>query len=277
MVKNRLFSISSTERNETSGDASGERPIIIFYHIYKAGGTSIIVGLRRQFGEPAVLEVDRHPLYGSEKVYNADFFERIVRLHFDVVAYTAHKVVPNIHLSKTLQVFPIVFVRHPLLRARSVHRFERGEAGFAPRHEFARKYDFGNWILWGLDSDPVSQNFQTCLLSLSDDGTFTNRGSVQSRRGDLTLVYERLDAMPVVGLVEMFRPSLDAINRSGQKLFPGLDIVESRANSTKIVDNWETELSNIERSLPRNLLERFYAANADDVALFERYRARLAR
>ena len=46
-------------------------------------------------------------------------------------------------------------------------------------------------------------------------------------------------------------------------------------NSTKIVEDWRTELDAVEKSLPSSLLDRFYAANADDLAMFERYRLRL--
>jgi hypothetical protein len=257
---------------------AGKPRIIVLYHTYKAGGSTVIHGLKTQYGASGLLEVDKHPNYASEKAYNIAFFERIVSQHPDVVAYTAHRVVPNIHFSKTLDVYPITFVRHPLLRAMSVYRFESIRRDEWPRKEFALKYDFPDWILWCLDSDQVveSRNYQTCLLSLNDAGQVTTHAPEGARRGDLSLVYQRLDAMPTVGVVEMFPESLAAINKAGQALFPGLALPDALVNSTKVVKDWQAELRELKAAMPADVRSRFDAANEDDLALFERYRFRLA-
>jgi hypothetical protein len=257
---------------------AGKPRIIVLYHTYKAGGSTVIHGLKTQYGASGLLEVDKHPNYASEKAYNIAFFERIAPQHPDVVAYTAHRVVPNIHFSTTLDVYPITFVRHPLLRAMSVYRFERIRRDEWPRKEFALKYDFPDWILWCLDSDQLveSRNFQSCLLSLNDAGQLELHPAAGIRRGDLALVYERLDAMPAVGVVELFPESLAAINTAGQALFPGLALPDALVNSTKVVKDWQTELRELEAAMPASVRSRFDAANEDDLALFDRYRFRLA-
>jgi hypothetical protein len=277
---NLLDSYRASTRNEAAqkSDASSasKQRIIVLYHVYKAGGSTVIHGLKTQYGASGVLEVDKHPNYVSEKAYNIAFFERIVPQHPEVVAYTAHRVVPNIHFSETLDVYPITFVRHPLLRAMSVYRFERIRRDEWPRKEFALKYDFSDWILWCLDSDQFieCQNYQTCLLSLSETGQLL-ASPEGVRRGDLSLVYNRLDAMPAVGVVEMFPESLAAINRAGQALFPGLAIPDAVVNSTKTVEDWQREVSAVQGEMSATSRLRFYEANGSDLDLFERYRLRL--
>jgi len=76
-------------------------------------------------------------------------------------------------------------------------------------------------------------------------------------------------------VVEMFDASLAIMNRAGSRYFPDFHIKNAQVNSTKVVDDWRAELETIEKSLPKDVLDRFYEQNADDLALFERYRARL--
>jgi hypothetical protein len=223
------------------------------------------------------LEVDKHPQYAKGKIYNTAFFEALAEIHPETVVYSAHRIVPDIHFSNKIDVYPIALVRHPLLRSSSSYRYARIKRENSPRKETALTHDFAGWIEWCLDSDQRVEglNYQSCVLSLNDQGQFMRDLKSNVRRGNLEFVYQRLDAMPVVGVVEMFDLSLDAINRAGQKLFPGMHIRNDRANSTKIVDDWQAELKALEESLPRPLLNRFYAANSDDLAMFDRYRLRL--
>jgi hypothetical protein len=254
-----------------------KRRIVVHYHLYKAGGSTIIDGLRSFFGHDKVLEVDKDPNYAKEKAYNIEFFEKLVDGHPKTMACTAHRIVPNIHFSTKLDVYPITFVRHPLLRANSVYRFERIRQDEWPRKHIAQRYELAGWIDWCLESNQgiESRNVQSRLFSLNDHGHYMTDLKSVIHRGNLPLVYERLDAMPTVGVVEMFDLSLKIINRTAQKHYPQFFIKSAQVNSTKIVDDWHAELETVEKSLPSSLLDRFYAANSDDLAMFERYRLRL--
>jgi hypothetical protein len=262
---------------DKTDNLTNKRGIVVHYHLYKVGGSTIVEGLSRYFGRENVLEVDKHQDYAKEKAYNVAFFEKLANAQPTTMAYTAHRIVPNIHFSTKLDVYPITFVRHPLLRSNSVYRFELVRKDEWPRKHIARKYDFAGWIDWCLDSNQgiESRNVQSRLFSLNDHGHYMSDLKSDVRRGNLPLVYERLDSMPTVGVVEMFELSLKAINYGGEKYFPNFHIDNAQVNSTKIVDDWRAELAVVEKSLPGTLLDRYYTANADDLALFERYRLRL--
>jgi hypothetical protein len=254
-----------------------KKKIVVHYHIYKAAGSTIIDGLKHQFGPDNVMEVDKHPEYAKVRAYNIAFFEELAETHPSIFAYTAHRVIPNIHWSKTVDVYPITFVRHPLLRAMSVYRFERLREDDWPRKEIARKFDLAGWMNWCFESRQgiECRNVQTQLFSMADVGQFTVRLQSGVYKGDMPALYERLDSMPTVGVVEMFDASLAIMNRLGTRYFPDFHIKNAQVNSTKVVDDWRAEVGDIEKSLPKDVLDRFYEQNADDLALFERYRARL--
>ena len=260
-----------------TADQQAKRKIVVHYHLYKAAGSTIINGLRSYFGQDKVLEVDKEADYAKERAYNIEFFEKLVDSHPETTAYTAHRIVPNIHFSARLDVYPITFVRHPLLRANSVYRFERIRQDEWPRKHIARKYQLDGWIDWCLDSNQgiECRNVQSRLFSLNDHGQDVTDLNSVIHRGNLPLVYERLDAMPTVGIVEMFDLSLKKINHTGQKHYPQFHIKGAQVNSTKIVEDWRAELETVEKSLPNAILDRFYATNSDDLAMFERYRLRL--
>lgn len=251
--------------------------IIVHYHIYKTAGSTILEGMRTIAGKDGFVEIDKHAEFAGEKAYNIAFFERLAISHPELSAFTAHRVVPNIHQSRAVDVFPIAFVRHPLLRANSVYRFELIRRDDWPRKEIARQHDFAGWLDWCLGPEQFIEcrNVQSRLFSLADNGRLPMGPPSALQRGDLALVFERLDSMPVVGVVEHFERSLAAINRAAQPLFPGFEIPNARVNVTKVVDDWQAELAAVEAEIPRTVLDRFYEANADDLAMFERYRARL--
>jgi hypothetical protein len=254
-----------------------KRKIVVHYHIYKTAGSTIIDGLKVYFGSDNVLEVDKHPDYAQEKSYNIAFFEKLADALPMTMAFTAHRIIPNIHFSSKVDVYPIAFVRHPMLRANSVYRFEKLRKDVWPRKDIALKYDFAGWIDWCLDSNSgiEARNVQSRIFALKDHGNYGSELEPDVRHGNLPIVQKRLDAMPTVGVVEMFDLSLDVINRHARSYFNGFHIRNAQVNSTKVVDDWRAELELVEKSLPRALLDRFYSANAEDLALFERYRHRL--
>src|SRR5689334_17170373 len=88
--------------------------IMAHYHLYKAAGTTVTLAMRRHFGGE-FCELDKSAEFRGAAAYNKEFFEHIAQTHPRLIATSAHRVVPNIHTSKSLDVFPITFIRHPLL------------------------------------------------------------------------------------------------------------------------------------------------------------------
>ena len=253
------------------------RRLVAHYHIYKVAGSTIDHGLRACFGADRVIELDRHDAYKGARAYNISIVERAAEENPDLAAVSAHTMVANTHFSTKLDVFPIAFVRHPLLRTMSAWRFERLGGGGLPRTRQAKEKDFGDWIEWCLSDEQLveARNYQSRLLSISDEGAISYEARGGILRADLDLVFSRLDAMPIVGVVEHFDRSIDAINAAGRRVFPEFAIPLAQRNVTKVIEDWQAEVMAAERLLSPRLLIRYWDANEDDLALWTRYRDRL--
>ena len=73
------------------------------------------------------------------------------------------------------------------------------------------------------------------MLSLQDDGTRSFRREGRIIRADLATAIDRLDSMPVVGIVEEYARSVAAINAAAQEVFPEFSVADVQINVTKAV------------------------------------------
>src|SRR5687767_12265527 len=96
-----------------------KRRVIIHYHIFKNAGTSVDRMLQESFGE-AWASWDTENRDGKISPSELEAF-LLDRPH--LAALSSHQIVPPLP-SRELDVFPIVFVRHPIDRAHSAYLFE---------------------------------------------------------------------------------------------------------------------------------------------------------
>lgn len=262
-----------------SEHSSSRRAIIAHYHIYKAGGTTIVKSLGQHFMDRFV-ELDRQPDLVNA-IYNSTLIASLTSRRDGPVAFSAHRMVANIHLSDALDVTPIVFVRHPLLRAVSSWRFSRLRTDPTAWDQNARDRSFSSWIDWCLGPDQVIEcrNYQTRMLSLDEEGQSPLIQEDGVIRGDVATAINRLDAMPegTIGVVEEYSSSIKALNSVVRSKFPNLEFTDRAENSTRQADRWEVELATVEASLPKKILSGFYKANLDDLSIWERCRAMLLK
>ena len=263
----------------SNGHTAGRRTVIVHYHIYKAGGTTIVKSLDQHFTNRFV-ELDRRADL-QNAIYNSTLVETLADRIDGPVAFSAHRMVANIHLSDALDVIPIVFVRHPLLRAVSSWRFSRLRTDPTAWDQNARDRDLSSWIDWCLGPDQVIEcrNYQTRILSLDDEGRSPLIQEDGVIRGDFATAMNRLETMPegTVGIVEQYSTSIEAMNSVVRKKFPGLEFSNHALNSTRQANDWLAELADIENSIPSDTLSRFYRANLDDLSLWERCRLMLLK
>lgn len=97
-----------------------KRAVICHYHIYKNSGTSFSKLMEANFGERHV-NFDG-PIAGFQ--INQDQLAEIVETHPEVVSISSHQIYLPAPSTLNIRFIPVVFLRHPLMRIRSIFLFE---------------------------------------------------------------------------------------------------------------------------------------------------------
>lgn len=243
------------------------RSVVVHYHLFKNAGTSVDDALKEAFGGSwANVEADKGLLAPDQL---ADF----IRGRPDVGAFSSHTAMFPVPAIEACEIFPIVFLRHPIDRIHSVYEFERKQGAETEGAAAARTMSFADYVAWRLDrpGDYQCRNFHVARLS-----------AVRPRKATLETALALLDQLPFVGLVEHFDKSIALLNRALGGTFPGVVLRprhanRSRAGSTSVGER----LERIRLDLSPALFTRLRDVNRPDLTLFglmrERFRQAASR
>jgi hypothetical protein len=248
--------ISQVQSADSSPDA---RKVIIHYHLYKNAGSSVDNILHKNFGNEVWAKWEGDTKNGYKHRVSSEEMAAFIIARPEVVAISSH--VADIAPPKldNVQVFPIVFLRHPLDRIASVYHFERKQQIDALAPNKAKALDFKGYVEWRLTSDRVFRNFQTMRLAVY---------AAVPKDQELAYALKALSELPFVGLVECFGESVARLENWLKPYFPGFVSQQVRANSTSDPKaTLEQRLENLREQLGDELYARLVEENADDLAL----------
>lgn len=239
------------------------RKLIIHYHLFKNAGTSVDNILKDSFGDgwenwdcPSDKE---GPILPAEM---AAFIAENPQL----TAISSHDAVPPLPVGD-FQVFPIVFMRHPIDRAKSAYLFEwKKELGSdQPKGSFSEYID----EKLAQSGDTVISNFHVSRLSNMVYGKDVRRKALRD--------YERLEraklflsSIPYFGLVENFQQSLIRMHYYLKPNFPEITVVNHQANVIQDVNaKLEEKLKAIEDDLGEEKYKVLCERNNLDLQLYQ--------
>nr|WP_199044925.1 sulfotransferase family 2 domain-containing protein [Dyella sp. ASV24] len=237
---------------------------LIHYHIFKNAGTSIDTCLRRSLGERwgSFEGTHAHDIQAPEQL--ARFMEANPHLR----AISSHLARPPLPAPHSL---PVVFIRHPLLRAYSVYHFTRKDTA-QPFSDVAQSNGFADYIRWTLREEPgsiVIRDYQVVHLSAAS-WRCKHILDARATEQDLRQACSLLDSWGMAGVVEQFERSVDAYQASYGPLVPGLQLAYDRENVTEpTCAPVDDRLEQLRQMLGQDLYARFMAANALDLGLHE--------
>ena len=117
--------------------------VIIHYHIFKNAGTSLDLMLERNFAQQWT-EAE-FPPRDKDGLSNSRLVEDFLREHPNLLALSSHTAqLPLPKLER--EVFPIVFIRHPLDRLMSAYAFERVQKADTHGARLAKQHDFAGYV-----------------------------------------------------------------------------------------------------------------------------------
>ena len=235
---------------------------IIHYHIFKNAGTSIDRSLQAHFrSEWTTFEGDSATDLVSSARLN-DF----IRAHPAYRAISSHLARPPLPAGDWL---PLVMLRHPIERARSVQRFAARDPG-QPDHRFATK-GLADYIRWALDSNEggvVVRNYQVIHLSAA---SFRAPHIYLATAGeaDLADAAGLLEAWACFGIVDRFAESCRLFQARIAPHFPGLQFKPVHDNaSDPHPPSLADSLAEIRQELGPGLYQSLVEVNDLDLRLY---------
>ena len=141
--------------SQTSSEAC--QNILVHFHIYKNAGTSIDYSLSRSFGASSTT-FEPKDVAG---VLDAHGLALFLADRPAIRAVSSHIEVPYLRLAHCM---PIIMLRHPIERARSVFQFDRRDV--TQHNHAAARGSFAEYVDWALDApDGQIRNYQVYHLS----------------------------------------------------------------------------------------------------------------
>lgn len=239
-------------------------PVIVHYHIFKNAGTSVDWALENCFGKlwDTFEGQHAHDVMQSEKLL--EFLEQNPKVR----AVSSHLLRPSVKIDNVL---PIVFLRHPVIRAKSVYLFSRIDVN-QPDNKITANMTFPEYIKWvvsGGRGGVVVINYQTIHLSQASFRSSSILDAIATSE-DLRCARSLLLGWPAFGIVEYFEKSMALFENAYSKFVPEFRLLTTHANATqKSPLTVDDQLIQIQDEIGNGLYEEFCAINEFDLSLYE--------
>ena len=238
--------------------------VILHYHIFKNAGTSVDQVLEANFGA----RWRNHDQTDPRGSVFPDEVERILAAEPHLVALSSHQMRPPLpDLDRT--VLPIVFLRHPLDRIRSVYRFDRRRGPVTKAAEIACSHDFPGYVAAIMAALPhLVSNAQVMLLTDAWDRAANRRLGI-GPDGHFERAKAFLQTVPVTGVVEDYDWSWRRLAHLISEHHPAfrVDAGERRNVDQAREARLEERLARMKEELGDDLYAQLEARNSLDFAL----------
>lgn len=190
------------------------RTVIINRHIFKNAGTTFDWILKNNFGEAFCDHRDDVSMRKEGEKYLINYLYQ----HPEIKALSSHHIWFNVQSKSEMNLIPVLFLRHPIERIRSVYNFERQQRSDTPGATMAKKLDFIDYVAWRMKEGvaPVIRNFQTRYLA----GFKAGKPLKQNHLKD---ALKELERQQFIGVVDLFDESLKRFDHGFKKMGIKLD------------------------------------------------------
>lgn len=243
------------------------RSIILHHHIFKNAGSTVDAALERQFpGAVGGIEGDT-----PRSILEPEALFAFIRDNPGLKVVTSHQARPLLTTPEDLDIFPVLFLRHPLDRALSVYEFERRQdPASGPGAAMASRSGFRDYVRWRLEPGhgAVIRNYQTLFLSARTGDMRT----ISAEEDDLVRAMAALRRLPVFGLVEQFDESMKRLAAALHARHGEVELGSTKAVNQTIgrLNSLEARLEQIREDLGPDTYADLRGQNALDLDLHRR-------
>lgn len=238
------------------------RKLILHYHLFKNAGSTIDEILKRSFGEAWISFDKEDP---TAKILPAEM-SAYISSNPSTRAISSHQALLPLPVGE-FKIFPLVFLRHPILRARSAYLFEwqKQLRLTEPKGSFAEyvREQLNTRSRCPIANFHVAQLANTALAGEKPQYDACLEGRFSSATA-------ALEDLPFFGLVEQFQESLVRMHFYLSFHFPELKVVNRLVNTTqKNNGKFEDKLLGIRRELGDALYGELVDRNKEDLKLYK--------
>jgi hypothetical protein len=199
------------------------RYVVVHYHIFKNGGTTIEQILEREFpGRFATLHG-----HGSESALDAGDLLEFLGRNEEIAAVSSHHLRYPRPVDRRMVFFDCCFLRNPLARLYSCYNYFRRSNSDDLYTRWARSYNPREFAARLLNEAP-HQLSEVQVTQLANAGVFTRPADEYDLERATALIRD----MAIPGLVEMFDESLVVAEYYLRPAFPGLRLEYVAQNVT---------------------------------------------
>lgn len=255
------------------------RTVICHYHIYKNSGSTFDALLSRNFP-------DRHVRFDGPFPYfsiNQQELLKVILRNPTAVAFSSHQIALPVPSSLDVNVLPVIFLRHPLLRIHSIYRYKRAEKDGTETSRNAEAMEFDAWCRHSLaHPQEVSHvsNAQTRMLAGQPGLPSPARRHGTGMTYDYHQALRNLRAVDLLARTECFEA--DVARFPGLLAHHGIDLVVDGMEAVNVTASdlsnpLEERLEQLRAELQAGTYDALCEANAQDLALYEDVGRRLGQ
>lgn len=244
------------------------RTIICHYHIFKTAGTSFERVLRNNFGQ-------RHLSFDGPKtssMITQPELIKVIHTRPNLASISSHQITLPAPMSDQFLALPVVFVRHPILRIRSVFLHENRNA---PEPLESPMEGFDAWfeeLVAGHPNQLQICNLQTNLLCREANSSPKGVNANGRPLYDLEAALRNLSEVPCIGRAECFDE--DVASFIPQLAAAGIEFdypsrVAENVGAPDFGLSLEQQLDNMQAALSKPTWDKLHWFNHQDIALFE--------
>ena len=245
------------------------RNVIIHYHLFKNAGTSVDHSLKANF----------KPLWHAHEGKASGWLSAEVTdyllAHTDIKVLSSHTAMMPVPVIDGVNIYPVIFIRHPIDRVRSIYDFERKQTDVTEGSKMAKITDLCGFVEWRLQrkGDRSLRNFQTHRFAAAIPASQAAPKLSEEERALLAI-----DALPFIGIVEQYDRSLARLQDWLKPVFEGIDLQPTKANVTQRSDqSLDERLAALRAELGPTLYKALVDANQSDLNLYSAVVAHAAR
>jgi hypothetical protein len=245
------------------------RFVLVHYHLFKNGGTTIESILEREFRERfATLHGLHH-----DSTLDGRHLAAFLRQHPEIAAVSSHHLRYPLPVTRDAVLFDCCFLRHPLARIHSSYAHYRRMNSDDVLSRMAAERDARRFVEWLVDQSPnMVSEVQVQLLA--NGGAFRRPAD----RDDLERAIQTIKRMSMPGLVEMFDESLVVAEYFLRPAFPGLSLEYVARNvSDPAAQELSTRDDRLRNIWGADLFQELVRLNRLDLELHEAAAGEVAR